>query len=187
MRKSGFWTVLFAFIPGAGQMYQGYMKRGLSMGLLVVLPFALAMFIGMDALIFPCLILYMYNFFDALNLRSQLLLGTAPADDFMLHWGGDDLGRLFSTRHHLVGWALVLVGVFTLYNNFLSPWLWNFIQMAFGYDSVVYIVVSNLLHSLPNLVVAIALIGVGMWLVKGNRKTAAPVDDFTEFKGSSEE
>ena len=29
MKKNGILTLLFAFIPGAGQMYQGYMKRGL--------------------------------------------------------------------------------------------------------------------------------------------------------------
>ena len=27
MKKNGILTFLFAFVPGAGQMYQGYMKR----------------------------------------------------------------------------------------------------------------------------------------------------------------
>ena len=31
MKKNGILTFLFAFVPGAGQMYQGYMKRGLSL------------------------------------------------------------------------------------------------------------------------------------------------------------
>ena len=31
MKKNGFLTFVFACIPGAGQMYYGYMKRGLSM------------------------------------------------------------------------------------------------------------------------------------------------------------
>ena len=31
MLKNGFLTFCCAFIPGAGQMYQGYMKRGLSL------------------------------------------------------------------------------------------------------------------------------------------------------------
>ena len=34
MKKNGILTLLFAFIPGAGQMYQGYMKRGLSLMLM---------------------------------------------------------------------------------------------------------------------------------------------------------
>ena len=31
MKKNAFLTFIFACIPGAGQMYYGYMKRGLSM------------------------------------------------------------------------------------------------------------------------------------------------------------
>ena len=31
MMKNGILTFFFAFCPGAGQMYQGYMKRGLSL------------------------------------------------------------------------------------------------------------------------------------------------------------
>ena len=30
MKKNGFLTFIFACIPGAGQMYYGYMQRGLS-------------------------------------------------------------------------------------------------------------------------------------------------------------
>ena len=30
MQKNGFLTLCFSFIPGAGQMYQGYMKRGVT-------------------------------------------------------------------------------------------------------------------------------------------------------------
>ena len=31
MKKNGFLTFIFACIPGAGQMYYGYMQRGLSL------------------------------------------------------------------------------------------------------------------------------------------------------------
>ena len=36
MLKNGFLTFCCAFVPGAGQMYQGYMKRGLSLILTAV-------------------------------------------------------------------------------------------------------------------------------------------------------
>ena len=29
-RKNGFWNLCFSLIPGAGQMYQGFLKRGVS-------------------------------------------------------------------------------------------------------------------------------------------------------------
>ena len=47
MKKSMFLTFCFSFIPGAGQMYQGYMKRGLSLMILLGLAFALTSIISM--------------------------------------------------------------------------------------------------------------------------------------------
>ena len=38
MYKNGFLTLCFSFFPGAGQMYQGYMKRGLAQVILFVIP-----------------------------------------------------------------------------------------------------------------------------------------------------
>ena len=45
-RKSGFLTFCLAFCPGAGQMYQGYMKRGLSLMLMCCVIGVLAMLLG---------------------------------------------------------------------------------------------------------------------------------------------
>ena len=70
MKKNGILTLLFAFIPGAGQMYQGYMKRGLSLVLM-------AAAIGMASMLIPpiafaLLVVFMYSFFDTFNLRAQI-------------------------------------------------------------------------------------------------------------------
>lgn len=78
MKKNGILTLLFAFIPGAGQMYQGYMKRGLSLVLMAVA-------IGMAAVLIPpvafaLLVVFMYSFFDTFNLRAQISMGTAPEE-----------------------------------------------------------------------------------------------------------
>ena len=77
MLKNGFLTFCCAFIPGAGQMYQGYMKRGLSLILTACL-------IGMvSSLLNPVLLLlvvvWMYSFFDTFNLRAQIIADTAPS------------------------------------------------------------------------------------------------------------
>ena len=37
MKKNGFLTFIFACIPGAGQMYYGYMQRGLSIAMMLIL------------------------------------------------------------------------------------------------------------------------------------------------------
>ena len=182
MKKSGLFTFCFAFVPGAGQMYQGYMKRGLSMGLLVAACFAVSFALGMDVLIFPSLIVYMYSFFDALNLRSQIYTGTAPADDFIVHLGtSKELLALVKRRNQLVGWGLVVLGVFALYQNFVSPMLWNLISM-FDYSSAMYNILHSLTRGLPNLAVAIGLILAGLWLVRVGKGAAEP-EEYTQFKG----
>ena len=47
MMKNGILTFIFAFCPGAGQMYQGYMKRGLSL----LLAFCLYFFFGISCIL----------------------------------------------------------------------------------------------------------------------------------------
>ena len=62
MQKNGFLTLCFSFIPGAGQMYQGYMKRGLTQVLLFVIP----LMIGgafLPVLMVLSAVVYMYSFF----------------------------------------------------------------------------------------------------------------------------
>ena len=81
MKKNGILTLLFAFIPGAGQMYQGYMKRGLS---LVLMAAAICMASALiPRIVVVLLVVFMYSFFDTFHLRAQISMGTAPEDDYL--------------------------------------------------------------------------------------------------------
>ena len=130
MKKNGILTLLFAFIPGAGQMYQGYMKRGLSLVLM-------AAAIGMAAMLIPpiafaLLVVFMYSFFDTFNLRAQISMGTAPEDDYLVHFDPQDkrLARMMMDSHKLVGWCLIATGALIAYEqiimNTLGDILWRF-------------------------------------------------------------
>ena len=83
--KNGILTFICAFCPGAGQMYQGYMKRGLSLITMFCLFIILGSTTGLDALVVGCIVVYMYSFFDTFNLRAQLGADNAPADDYLVH------------------------------------------------------------------------------------------------------
>ena len=89
MKKNGILTFLFAFVPGAGQMYQGYMKRGLSLITLFFLCIMAGMLL-LEQLVLTALIVWMYSFFDTFNLRAQFIAGTAPADDYLVHFNTKD-------------------------------------------------------------------------------------------------
>ena len=67
MKKNGILTLLFALIPGAGEMYQGYMKRGLSLITMFCLSVALGAWMGIEIFYIGAPILYMYSFFRHLQ------------------------------------------------------------------------------------------------------------------------
>ena len=187
MRKNGFWTFCFAFIPGAGQMYQGYMKRGLS------LVSVCAAAIGVASLFYPLVgfafgvgcIVWMYSFFDTFNLRSQLLTGDAPADDYLFHLGQDaSFTRFFKARHKLFGWALVAVGLYTLYDELVMDLLARLYWRL--ENQWVVQVLYNILDKVPTVLICLALIALGVWLVRGPQKKQPFAEDPDEMEAFSE-
>ena len=70
MRKSSFLTFCFAFIPGAGQMYLGMMKKGTAiMALFAALSF-LSGFLNLGILLAALPVIWFYSFFDTFNLKQ---------------------------------------------------------------------------------------------------------------------
>ena len=169
MLKNGVMTLLFAFIPGAGQMYQGYMKRGLSLISVCCAGFLLGLMFP-PLLVLP-MIVWMYSFFDTLNLRAQLAVNKAPEDDYLFHLdvGNPQLAKLGRQSHKLLGWGLILLGVMLFYEEFImntvGSWLWRLAE----YSSLCY-ALYRALDRLPEVMVCIALVVCGGWLVRGPRK-----------------
>ena len=196
MLKNGLLTLLFAFIPGAGQMYQGYMKRGLSLVLMCCTIGAVAMLFSPIA--FFLLVVFMYSFFDTLNLRAQIALGNAPEDDYLVHFDPKDkrLARMLLDSHKLVGWVLIAFGVLIVYQNVVMEAL-NEVLWRWGRDSVVFRAFYLVMERLPDVAVCVALIVCGIWLVRGPRKKATPspeddaesedAADFREYHAEAED
>ena len=182
MKKNGILTFLFAFVPGAGQMYQGYMKRGLSLITLFFLCIMAGMLL-LDPLALTALIVWMYSFFDTFNLRAQFIAGTAPADDYLVHFNTKDarLTLFFRDSHKLVGWALIALGAMVAYQNIIMRVLGD-VMWRWGQDNPVFRAIYLMLDALPQIVVCVALIVCGMWLVRGpkNKKGKQPPEEETE-------
>lgn len=188
MKKNGILTFLFAFVPGAGQMYQGYMKRGLSLITLLFLCIMAGMLL--EPLVLTALIVWMYSFFDTFNLRAQFIAGTAPADDYLVHFNTKDarLTLFFRDSHKLVGWALIALGAMVAYQNIIMRVLGD-VMWRWGQNSPFFRAVYLMLDELPEVVVCVALIICGVWLVRGpkgkkvhRKKAEKPEDeDFCEY------
>lgn len=186
MLKNGFLTFCCAFIPGAGQMYQGYMKRGLSLILTACL-------IGMvSSLLNPVLLLlvvvWMYSFFDTFNLRAQIGAGTAPQDDYLVHinWHVQRMEQFMLDSHKLLGWGLIALGALVAYQNILMNTLGD-IVWRWGQSNPFFRALYLMMDQLPEVVVCVALIICGAWLVRGPKgrkqkpQNDAEDEDFTEY------
>ena len=190
MKKNGILTLLFACIPGAGQMYQGYMKRGLSLITMFCLFIILGSTTGLDALVVGCIVVYMYSFFDTLNLRAQLAAEKAPEDDYLVHFDPQDkrLARMMMDSHKLVGWCLIATGALIAYEQIIMNTLGD-ILWRWGQKAPVWRAIYLVMDQLPEVVLCVALILCGIWLVRGPRakkaapEAAAPEEtDFQEYQ-----
>lgn len=182
MKKNGILTFLFAFVPGAGQMYQGYMKRGLSLITLFFLCIMAGMLL-LEPLVLTALIVWMYSFFDTFNLRAQFIAGTAPADDYLVHinWKDKRMQDFMMDSHKLLGWGLIALGAMVAYQNIIMRVLGD-VMWRWGQDNPVFRAIYLMLDALPQIVVCVALIVCGMWLVRGpkNKKGKQPPEEEAE-------
>lgn len=189
MKKNGILTLLFACIPGAGQMYQGYMKRGLSLITLFFLCIMAGMLL-LEPLVLTALIVWMYSFFDTFNLRAQIIAENAPADDYLVHinWKDKRMQNFMMDSHKLLGWGLIALGGLVAYENIIMR-VFGDVMWRWGQNNPVFRAFYLMLDELPQIVTCVALIVCGLWLVRGpkgkkvhRKKAEEPEDeDFREY------
>ena len=182
MKKNAFLTFIFACIPGAGQMYYGYMKRGLSM----ITFFCLFIMAGtlVDVLVVGSVIVWMYSFFDTYDLIRHLAAGEPKDDDLLLPANWDNIRAILPQHNKLLGWGLIVLGALVAYQNILMNTLGD-IVWRWGKSSPFFRALYLMMDQLPEIVVCVALIICGAWLVRGPKgrkpKQKAADADFTEY------
>ena len=176
-QKHGLLLFLTSCVPGCGEMYQGYMKRGMSILTIFCGIFALAVFLEIGALAVLMLPVWLFSFFDSYNLRAQTEADATPADAYLFCLSDMDSRRmndLLRKRHSLVGWGLVLLGVYVLFET-VAGHLVNIICEYLGEWWLYEIVMRDL----PRLAVTVGIIALGVWFIRGPKK--AQVEDIPAF------
>lgn len=178
-------AILFGLMPGAGHMYLGKMKRGMTLMLLFWGDLFVASFLGMGVLALGMLVVWFYAFFDNLNLSSLSPQELAAAPDLFLFGLLDGTNihniRIFKTKSNALGWGFIIVGVLLLYNTLsgmIFGSLFNFLE-SIGLD------VDRLwqiYYSIPQLVVGVLVILLGVRFMRGGKKQAVK-DDLRQYIG----
>lgn len=168
-KKNKGWTFICSLLPGAGEMYMGFMKKGVSiMGLFfVTIAIAVCLNIGPLTILLP--IIWCYSFFDVHNMNSMTDEEFyALEDDYLYHLDGVlPMEKIGKKQNRIIAAILIIAGVCILWNqmvHLLRSYMWKILP-----DSVAGII-SDFLYNVPQFVVAIALIAVGVHLIKGKKK-----------------
>lgn len=166
-QKQGFLLFLTSLIPGAGEMYMGFRKQGISIMVVFWGIFALtASTWGFNWLIMFLPILWFYSFFNVHNLKSLSEEEFyAVEDDYILHFGEllGDAGRVVVKHRRLASVLLILIG-FSMLWDILREILYWLLPNRIAYG------ISLTIGSLPQLIVAVLLIFAGIYIITNKKR-----------------
>ncbi len=180
-KKSSFLTFCFSLLPGAGQMYMGFMRRGSSLMALFFLTIFLSSWLGLGPLMFLMPIIWFYAFFDTHNLRSMPDDEFyAQEDDFIIlpEYAKEKAKEIQTKYRYVLAIALIIIGLGILWNNFID-------LITTIFPSVSFSILYRLGQLIPQLFVACAIIAFGVYLIRGKKQDLDSLDkdNFLEDKG----
>ncbi|MDD3169364.1 MAG: hypothetical protein PHC91_07895, partial [Eubacteriales bacterium] len=164
-RRSKFWTVVLAFLPGAGHMFNGFMKLGLSfMGLFFGL-WMVASVINIGPIAFLAPVIWFYAFFDCINKVFQDDDEFYTQDDRYL-FTREQLEKLninfFKEKNLLIGVILIVIGIYALWNNVAL----HIIRVYGLLTEETYQVIVSFGNILPQLAVGGLIVWAGFALIR---------------------
>lgn len=159
MKKNIFLTFCFSFIPGAGQMYQAYMKRGVSIMTIFALIVGIMAVVPIPLFAIPIPVIYAFSFFDTYNIRNKIGTDKEEKDDYV--WNNtnfmDIINKInFKKKNTAVGVILILIGIYIILNSVIYN-----IAMRFDIYIVEVFIDSITRYLVPILISAIS-IGIGI-------------------------
>ncbi len=165
-KKNGVLIFLFSLLPGAGEMYMGLMKQGVSLMALAFGSISICSWLGTEVLAFVCVIVWCYSFFHVHNLHSMSEEEFQHVEDkILLPFVGEDIQLQISNQKIRSAGAVLMI--------FLgASLLWNYVM-----DILVRVLPENiryilwdLCYDIPEAVVAVFIIWLGVRLIKGKKK-----------------
>lgn len=170
-QKNKFWNFVFSCMPGAGHMYLGFMRQGVSLMLLFFGIIGLAAWLNFDILLYLLPILWFYSFFDSLNKNSLLPEVFDKLEDEFI-WGKDIDIDFINKRavRGICSFFLIIVGLIMLINN-----TWSI--LAYCINDELYWLIEYVINRSYQIIFAVVIIGLGIRLIIGKKKEIAKRDE----------
>lgn len=159
-QKGKFLTFCCALVPGAGHMYLGFMKMGLSLMSIFAVVCALAVGLEIGALLLFAPIVWFYSFFDVINKNSL-----DPAEFYALEdgyiWGEDFLNMVEripkGNRRKALSIVLIVVA---------ACLVWSCMRGLFYYLERIHWIVGFLFNRIPVFAIAALIVWAAVRLLQ---------------------
>lgn len=174
-RKNRLFTFFFSLCPGAGEMYFGLYKQGISLMVLFFGLGALGALMGAPLALFFIPVIWFYSFFHVHNLKNM------PEEEFCMvedkfffedYLAVDKNWKFSEKKRRVFAMGLILFGVYFLWQAFFR-WFGSAFQVP-GF-------VWGLQHMIPKIVAGLIIIFIGIKLLRG------PVDEVPVQENEEEE
>ncbi len=173
-RKSRFFTFVFSFLPGAAEMYMGFMKNGFTLMLVFFLSFIPVTCLStLDFLMLITGVIWFFGFFHARNIAGMTDEEFYSMEDQYIWEEFPDFKGLKIAKGPIRIWVaaiLIFLGVAQLW-NYLSEAIYRLIPEALW--DLIYPVVD----AIPQVVIAILFVVLGVYLIVGKKKELSRTPD----------
>lgn len=175
-KKSKFWLGVFSLVPGAGEMYLGFMKMGVSLMLMCGLSIALMAMTEIMALSVIVVTIYIYSFFHANNLGRMDDQAFQEMEDCYLFGMDGFLSVRDSVKGRykkIVGGILVLFGLAMLWNA-----LFSVLCDIFGWENEMLQEIYRFMRDeFPRVLIGVAVTWGGIWMLRGKKTQSAAYEE----------
>jgi len=165
-KKSKFLTFCFSMLPGAGHMFIGFMKMGLSLMAAFFFVIFLSSWLNIGPLVFILPLIWFYSFFDCMNKRYSTDEEFLLLEDNYL-FSLEELVKIdkgiFKKHRLFTGILLLLLGVYLIWNNILH-------SLSRYLPNEVYNAIFSMTRVAPQIILGVAIIFVGAKLISGKKK-----------------
>ncbi|MBR5799881.1 MAG: hypothetical protein IKY23_07440 [Lachnospiraceae bacterium] len=177
-KKNRFLTFCFSLLPGAGEMYMGFMKMGLSLMLAFFGLFWISELLIMSELFLLSIVVWFYGFFHANHLASLNDEEFAKAEDrYLIPMEGITDGKNFVLKYHKwVAGFLILGGACLLWNTAAD--------LMYKRFPAIHELMFMIGNYMPRVLIALLIMAAGIRMIKGkkaelaqNIQTEAPVQN----------
>ena len=163
-KHNRFFLFICSLLPGAGEMYLGFMKQGLSLMTLFFGMVSIIAFFRTEFLLFLMPVIWCYSFFHVHNLNALSDEAYAQVQDEYLIKIPENTSLEFGRcQKTLLALACICIGVYALMNALLNAFS-PFIDSEFFYE--MKYVISEFF---PQLALSVLLIIMGIRLIRGKK------------------